>query len=233
MAAVIPLALLFLYTLQLFYLRTSRQLRHMDLEAKSPLYTHLLETVQGLSTIRSFGWSSSTLASGLNFLDISQRPYYLLYCIQRWLNLVLDLFVAGLATIFVGVTVSITDVASSGSIALGLLNLLSLNTSLAYMITTWTEMETSLGAIARLKDLERDTPKEAQDCELRIPERSWPQNGTIVFDKVEVAYGYVCAKYNLIPFLTPSSSESEPVLRNISFTIEAGQKVAICGRTGR
>jgi ATP-binding cassette subfamily C (CFTR/MRP) protein 1 len=110
LAAALPLILLFLYALQLFYLRTSRQLRHMDLEAKSPLYTHLLETVQGLSTIRSFGWSSTTLATGLKFLDISQRPYYLLFCIQRWLNLVLDFFIAALAVLFVGVAVSVEGV---------------------------------------------------------------------------------------------------------------------------
>jgi ATP-binding cassette subfamily C (CFTR/MRP) protein 1 len=81
MSAFIPLAILFLYTLQLFYQRTSRQLRFMDLEAKSPLYTHLLETVQGLSTIRAFGWSATTLNNGLRLLDISQNPYYPLYCV--------------------------------------------------------------------------------------------------------------------------------------------------------
>jgi hypothetical protein len=30
-------------------------------------------------------------------LDASQRPSYLLYCIQRWIGLVLDLIVAGIA----------------------------------------------------------------------------------------------------------------------------------------
>jgi ATP-binding cassette subfamily C (CFTR/MRP) protein 1 len=162
MAAIIPVIIAFLYAFQIFYLRTSRQLRYIDLEAKSPLYTHILETVQGLSTIRAFGWSSANLASSLKFLDISQHPYYLLYCVQRWLNLVLDLFVAGVAVVLVAIAVSVTNVTGAGAIAVGLLSFLKLNSSLTATITMWTELETSLGAIARLKNLEDDTPKEEE-----------------------------------------------------------------------
>ncbi|KAE8441372.1 hypothetical protein EG329_005475 [Mollisiaceae sp. DMI_Dod_QoI] len=215
MAAVIPFAAVFLYGLQLFYLRTSRQLRYMDLEAKSPLYTHLLETVQGLSSIRSFGWSAATLSAGLKTLDLSQRPFYFLYCIQQWLQLVLDLFTSALATLFVGIAVS-TSSAGAGSIGLGLLSMLTLTQSLVLLITEWTELETSLGAIARLKDIETRTPNEAQVGETFIPDPSWPQHGNVFFNNVEAAY----------------TIDAEPVLRDVSFRVEAGQKVAICGRTG-
>jgi ATP-binding cassette subfamily C (CFTR/MRP) protein 1 len=187
MAAVIPFAAVFLYSLQLFYLRTSRQLRYMDLEAKSPLYTHLLETVQGLSSIRSFGWTSATMSDSLRFLDVSQRPFYLLYCIQQWLQLVLDLFASGMAVLFVGIAVS-TSTTSSGSIGLALLNMLTLNQSLVTVITEWTELETSLGAIARLRDMEMHTPKECQDCETFVPESSWPQSGRVVFNDISAFY---------------------------------------------
>jgi ATP-binding cassette subfamily C (CFTR/MRP) protein 1 len=187
MAAVIPFAMAFLYGLQLFYLRTSRQLRYMDLEAKSPLYTQLLETVQGISTIRSFGWTSVTMSNSFKLLDISQRPFYLLRCIQQWLQLVLDLFVSGMAVLFVGIAVS-TSSTSAGSVGLALLNILTLNQSLVTMIVEWTELETSLGAVARLRDIEMHTPKEARECETVLPEPSWPQSGKIVFDKIEAAY---------------------------------------------
>jgi ATP-binding cassette subfamily C (CFTR/MRP) protein 1 len=39
-AAIIPLGMIVVCLLQNFYLRTSRQLRFLDLETKSPLYTH-------------------------------------------------------------------------------------------------------------------------------------------------------------------------------------------------
>jgi ATP-binding cassette subfamily C (CFTR/MRP) protein 1 len=186
-ASVIPFAILFLYFLQRYYLRTSRQLRFMDLEAKSPLYTHLLETVQGLSSIRSFGWTSSNMFSSLKFLDMSQRPFYLLNCIQQWLQLVLDLFTAGIAILFVGIAVS-TSTATAGSIGLALLSMLTLNQALITTIVEWTELETSLGAVARLRNMEMCTPREEQDDEKLTPLESWPQRGSVEMDHVVAAY---------------------------------------------
>jgi hypothetical protein len=46
MATVLPLLVLVLYFLTDIYLKTSRQLRFHDLESKSPLYTHFLETLE-------------------------------------------------------------------------------------------------------------------------------------------------------------------------------------------
>ena len=99
--AVIPLCAACLYLLQMYYLRMSRQLRLLDLEAKTPLYTHFTETMAGVVTIRAFGWKQAFVAENLKALDFSQLPYYMLYCIQRWLGVVLDLFVAGVAVLLV------------------------------------------------------------------------------------------------------------------------------------
>jgi ATP-binding cassette subfamily C (CFTR/MRP) protein 1 len=49
--------------LQKYYLRTSRQMRLLDLEAKSPLYSHFLESLTGLVEIRAFGWRDNFLVS--------------------------------------------------------------------------------------------------------------------------------------------------------------------------
>lgn len=82
-------------------IETSRQLRHLDLEAKSPLYTQFSETLNGVVTIRAFGWETAFTDENLRLLDLSQKPYYLLFCIQRWLGVVMDLFVAGIAVVLV------------------------------------------------------------------------------------------------------------------------------------
>ncbi|OJJ45768.1 hypothetical protein ASPZODRAFT_17209 [Penicilliopsis zonata CBS 506.65] len=54
-AMMYPVLFCVLYMLQKFYLRTSRQMRFLDLEAKSPPYSNFFETLQGLVTIRDFG----------------------------------------------------------------------------------------------------------------------------------------------------------------------------------
>jgi ATP-binding cassette subfamily C (CFTR/MRP) protein 1 len=38
-------------------------MRLLDLEAKSPLYSHFLESLTGLVEIRAFGWSDNFLVS--------------------------------------------------------------------------------------------------------------------------------------------------------------------------
>lgn len=79
------------YAVQFFYLRTSRQVRHLDLEGKTPLYTQFKDIANGLIHIRSFGWASETFDECLELLDSSQTPFYALFCVQRWLSVVMEL----------------------------------------------------------------------------------------------------------------------------------------------
>ncbi|KAL7786231.1 P-loop containing nucleoside triphosphate hydrolase protein [Trichoderma ceciliae] len=220
LAATLPVAILVLYVLQKFYLRTSRQLRVLDLQAKSPLNTQLLETIEGLSTIRAFGWQSAMTKSSLSLLDRSQRPHYLLLSIQRWLNLVLDLLVTVAAVFLVLFGVTINN-STPGNMAIAMYSALGFSQSLANFISSWTSLETSLGAIARLKEFLEITPHEIEPSPdtLLKPSVSWPSRGQIDWQNIEAFY-------------TRKEEGGDPVLHNISLQIQAGQKVAICGRSG-
>ena len=188
-AATTPLLCGCLYILQMFYLRTSRQLRFLDLEARSPLYTHFLETLKGLITVRAFGWQAAFRQRCLNLLDISQRPYYLLYCIQRWLSLVLGMFVAALAVLLVAFALEFKDTTSRGAIGVSLIAILGFNENLTLLVTSWTSLETSLGAIARLKNFSSSTPSENFKSEAEMPPADWPHKGAIEFQDVASSYG--------------------------------------------
>ncbi|KAM5384691.1 hypothetical protein ACJA88_002538 [Fusarium oxysporum] len=212
--AFLPISFLALYLIQKYYLRTSRQMRLLDLEAKTPLYTQFTEITAGLATIRSFGWTDEFLDESCRMLNTSQKPFYLMFCIQRWLELVLDLFVAGMAILLVTIALRIPGTTSEGAIGLAMVNLLGLNLTLTTVIDQWTTLETSLGAIARLKSFISNTPNENKQDETEVPD-NWP-GGRIVFDGVTASY----------------SDESQPVLRDVSLTVEAGQRVCVCGRTG-
>ncbi|KAK1504420.1 uncharacterized protein CCOS01_16872 [Colletotrichum costaricense] len=217
-AALIPPSFLALYLLQKYYLRTSRQLRHIDLEAKSPLFTHFSEVLVGLPTIRAFAWSPAMLRENHALLDASQRPYYLFFCVQRWLNVVLDLFIAGMAVVLVAFALYFTNATTMGAIGLAMVNIINFNQTLSDFIEMWTMLETSLGAIARLKYFVRYTPREDRDGETDEMPPAWPGGGKIEIENVTAAYRQV--------------DETEPVIRNVSLTIQPGQKVGICGRSG-
>ncbi|KAK9426251.1 putative ABC multidrug transporter [Seiridium unicorne] len=216
-AAIIPVCAVALYLLAKFYLRTSRQIRHLDLEAKSPLYTLFTDTIDGLVTIRAFGWKSAFLENGLNLLDSSQKPYYLLFCIQRWLNIMLDFFVAIVAVVLVAFAVNFQGTTTQGALGVALINIISFNTELTELVNNWTDLETSLGAIARLRYFLRETPSEDAKGGLATPlPGEWPTTGAIQFEDVSAAY----------------KEGTDLVLRNITLQIQPGQRVGICGRTG-
>jgi ABC-type multidrug transport system fused ATPase/permease subunit len=188
MAITIIPTLVVLYVAQKVYLRTSRQIRFLDLEAKSPLYTHFVETLTGLSTIRGFGWQTKFLEECLLRLDISQKPYYLLFCIQRWLNVVLDLMVAILAIILTALATSLRGSTDAGKLGVSLTAIMAFNQSLQELVTSWTAMETSLGAISRTRSFQLNTASEHQPGEDFVPPSEWPSRGKVDVQAVSASY---------------------------------------------
>lgn len=116
-----------------------------------------------------------------------QKPYYLLQCIQRWLAVVLGLIVAGLATLLTALAFTLRGSnISAGFAGLALVNMMGLSGSLAGLIISWTTLETSLGAISRVKTFSEDTPKEPnQDAK---PPAEWPTQGSVAFDYWTAGY---------------------------------------------
>ncbi|KAF7958001.1 hypothetical protein EAE96_003568 [Botrytis aclada] len=156
----LPFVLILIYLLQKYYLRTSRQIRLMDLSPKAPLHTHFLETLTGLLTIRAFGFQNVMQQRHTKLLDNSQKPFYLLYCIQVWLMLVIDLLVAALAVLLVALVVKLRYTADAGLVGLALVNIMGFNTTLSAVIVHWTATETSVGAVERIRSFVCGTPNE-------------------------------------------------------------------------
>ncbi|KAL6232713.1 P-loop containing nucleoside triphosphate hydrolase protein [Aspergillus navahoensis] len=216
-AALVPFVA-FCWFLQKFYVRTSRQIRLFDLEAKSPLFTQFLDLIEGLTTVRAFKWGPRFIERYLDLLDASQRPFYLLFCIQRWLGLVLDLMTAVLLTVMMVLVVQLQEQLTAQYVALAFVQVMSFGQSLAHVIQDWTQLETSFGAVARIKTFCSDTESEDQPGEMgSVPER-WPAHG-------HIAITDLVALYN-------AGGGGEPILRGVSLDIPAGAKVGICGRSG-
>ncbi|KAK2786100.1 hypothetical protein FQN52_007979 [Onygenales sp. PD_12] len=210
-----PFCILAFYLIQKFYLRTSRQLRFMDIEAKSPLFSQFVEALSGLATVRAFGWEKQLEQRNKKLLDISQKPFYLLWAIQRWLTVVLDLVVAATAVLLMILVVMLRGSFSAGYVGVALVNIITFNQGIKLLITYWTMLETHIGAIARIQNFQEITPSENLPTECQEPPIDWPTHGAITFRNVSAGY-----------------KVSEPVLKNISLRIGGGQKIAICGRTG-
>ncbi|KAH8903310.1 ABC transporter [Coniochaeta sp. PMI_546] len=215
MLLTLPLCVTAVYLIQRVYLRTSRQLRLLDLESQSAVYSSFLESVEGIATIRAFGWEKQVEDANITCLDRSQQPAYILLCLQQWLNLVLDLIVATIATGLITLAILMRGTTTAGQIGMALNIVLVANTTLLSLVTSFTNMEISLGAISRLKNLEADTPKEDRPCESYNPVDTWPSSGVVDIQDVTVAY-----------------NQGAPALQDVTIKVSAGQQLVVCGRTG-
>lgn len=215
MSLTLPLCMASVYLVQKVYLRTSRQLRLLDLESQSAVYSSFLESVEGVATIRAFGWEKAAEAANIRSLDQAQRPSYLLFCLQQWLSIVLDLMVSALAIGLIVLAVVLRGTTTAGQIGMALNIVIVTNTTLLGLVTSWTNLEISLSAIYRLKNLVLGTPTESKSSENYVPPETWPSSGAVELDDVTVAY-----------------NADALALRNVSMKVSAGQKLVVCGRTG-
>ncbi|KAK3996623.1 canalicular multispecific organic anion transporter 1 [Cladorrhinum sp. PSN332] len=227
LAITYPFLAVILYGLQKFYLQTSRQVRLLDLEAKSPLYSHFIDTMKGITTYRAFGWVQDGINKNNALLDTSQRPAYLLAMIQRWLGFSLQIIIAVLA--FSVVTLS-TQLRSNTALAgASLVTLMSFGEALTYIIKFYTMLETSIGAVARLKTFSETVESENKEGDDLIPPPEWPSQGAIEIKDVSAAYGTEEDDCQ-----APSSEKIEQhlALKSLTLSITPGEKLAICGRSG-
>ncbi|KAG6153317.1 hypothetical protein E4U37_003042 [Claviceps purpurea] len=214
-AVSLPVCIALVFIVQKFYLRTSHQLRLLDIEAKAPLFSHLIETLNGLITLRAYGWSSEYIERSYDVLDASQKPYYLLWCIQRWLNLVLDLLAGGIAVILVAFATMMRS-GTTGLLGVALFNVINFGGALQTFITEWTQLETALGAISRIKAFTESTQLEPSCPDVDSLPDDWPSTGHIVFENMSASY----------------EKSGNSVLNRIDLNIQSGERIALCGRTG-
>jgi ABC-type multidrug transport system fused ATPase/permease subunit len=101
------------------------------------------------------------------------------------------------------------------------------------LVTAWVGLEISIGAITRIRHFTTVTKREEPSYTPVHADLEWPREGRIEFRNVSGSYGYVFPIHCHDMELTLTRRSSENVISDVSFTIEAGQMIALCGRTGR
>ena len=174
--------------MQRFYLRTSRQLRLLGIEAKAPLYSFFTDSVAGAVTIRAFRWQSNYQKRACRLINSFLQAEYLLSCVQVWLAFVLDTIVAVLAITVVSIVITLHDKFDPGSVGVSLVKVIGFSTTLMRVIKGWTQMESSIGAVARLKQFVEQTETECTIDEDRNLDFGWPQTGLLQIENLEASH---------------------------------------------
>ncbi|KAF1351897.1 hypothetical protein BDV97DRAFT_367715 [Delphinella strobiligena] len=108
------------------------------------MYSSFLETLEGMSTIRASGWQREATNDNVQRHDGSLPPYHLMFCIQKWLTLVLDLLIADLAVMLITLPVTFRGSTTAAQIGIALHVILAVIAAVLRLVESYTELETAL-----------------------------------------------------------------------------------------
>ncbi|KAI6200171.1 Mrp-4 [Aphelenchoides besseyi] len=212
---VIPLSIMYLLVLR-YYIATSRQLKRLESITRSPIYSHLSETINGASTIRAYNNMERFSRIAERKVDLHVQCRYLNYVANRWLSVRLE-FIGNCVVLFAALFAALTRETTSGAL-LGLSVSYSLNITfvLNFAVRQISKLETNIVAVERVNEYAEVEPEAAWIVESNRPVADWPQKGTVEFRRYSTRYR---------PGL-------DLVVRGIQARIEPGQRCGIVGRTG-
>lgn len=109
--ATMPLAFLALFLLLRFYIKTFREINRLGMVSRSPLMNHLGETINGVSTIRTFNLQKSFINTSYKSLAVITNTNFWRESLRSWFAIrieIITLFIFGVAAGFlVSVTLTI------------------------------------------------------------------------------------------------------------------------------
>ncbi|KAK6109907.1 multi drug resistance-associated protein (MRP) [Brugia pahangi] len=218
-SVIIPFLAAIYFLVLRFYISTSRQLKRLESTARSPIYSHFQESIQGSASIRAYRCMNRFIHESQDRLDKNIVIQYHSLVANRWLAVRLELvgnlivFCSALFAVFYRENGSVT----AGLVGLSVAYALSITQTLNWAVRMASELETNVVAVERLREY-TDLPTEGLASEnlAHTPQRDWPSKGEIIFDKLKIRY-----RDNL-----------EFVLKGISATIHPAEKIGIVGRTG-
>ncbi|XP_011927409.1 PREDICTED: multidrug resistance-associated protein 7 isoform X5 [Cercocebus atys] len=211
-----PLSIIY-YHMQRHYRASSRELRRLGSLSLSPLYTHLADTLAGLSVLRATGATYRFEEENQRLLELNQRCQFATSATMQWLDIRLQLMGAAVVSAIAGIALvqHQQGLANPGLVGLSLSYALSLTGLLSGLVSSFTQTEAMLVSVERLEEYSCDLPQEPQGQPLQLG-TGWLTQGSVEFQDVVLAY-------------RPGLPNA---LDGVTFCVQPGEKLGIVGRTG-
>ena len=210
---VVPVAICF-SLLQMFVVRSLRQLQRLDSVSRSPIYSHFSESLSGASTIRAYGREHEFVTKSEALVDRSQRCFYPAMVADQLLVVSLGLL-GNLLTLASALLITYHSATSPGSVGLVLTSCLQIPQVLAEVVRHIAQLETNIVAVERISEYSSMEQEAAWQSEEKV-EAGWPESGRVEVEGLGLSY----------------SAGGQQVLSEVTCTIGAGERVGVVGRTG-
>ncbi|XP_065914062.1 ATP-binding cassette sub-family C member 4-like isoform X2 [Dysidea avara] len=207
-----------LVLLRYYFLHASRGMQRLEAIARSPLYSHISATVQGLTTIRSYKEQRKFVNKLHFYQNEHSKGWYAKLATSRWFGLRIDLIGAFFVTAVMFSSIPLADSLDPALVGLSMFYAMTISGLVQFTIRTSALVENLLVSVERVMGYGKLEP-EAELMTIprdNAPPLEWPENGVIEFHNVKFRY----------------ATHYPYVLKSLSLKIESGEKVGIVGRTG-
>ncbi|XP_055352814.1 LOW QUALITY PROTEIN: multidrug resistance-associated protein 1-like [Paramacrobiotus metropolitanus] len=216
-AVIVPLAVVYFF-IQRFYIATSRQLKRLDNASRSPIFSHLEESLAGTTMIIATRQTERFMHENDEHVDNNNKAAYANLYSQRWVAVMLD-FMGNLITLFAAIFVVVgrgNNWVAPKNTGIILSYTLSVTSLLNWLVRMTSEVENYLVSVERVQEYTEIAQEADWVRHDKRPPKNWPHEGKVVFDNYQARY----------------RPELELVLTDINADISAGEKIGIVGRTG-
>ncbi|XP_063890831.1 ATP-binding cassette sub-family C member 4 isoform X2 [Helicoverpa armigera] len=209
--------LLLFYTILQIYLKSAQGIKRLEGTTRSPVFSHMSATLNGISTIRSAGAEQRLIQEFDRFQDIHTSTWssYLASGVTLgfWLDFICVIY---LTIVIVAFLVIDSKTIFSGNVGLAISQTLILTGMLQFGVRQTAEVISQMTSVERILQYTHIEREPKWDKGEKETPAGWPSRGRIQFKNCYMKY-------------TP---EDLPVLKNLNLVIESGWKVGIVGRTG-
>lgn len=218
------IAIPFLVALYMFiashYQATGREVKRLEAIQRSFVYNNINEVLSGMATIKCYEKEKAFIMKNNFLIDKQNEAAHMSFSLQRWAALFIDMVACLFAIIISLLCITRAFHVNASSVGVMLTYVLQLPGLLNMLLRAMTQAENDMNSVERLVSYSTELPQEAayraDGNGVVEPPKEWPTKGTIEFEDVSMAY-----------------REGLPlVLKNLSFSINNGQKIALVGRTG-
>ncbi|KAF9287125.1 hypothetical protein BGZ68_002228 [Mortierella alpina] len=218
-----PFIFLAYYIVQQYYLFASRPCKRLFQVTKSPLFQHFQETLAGVSTIRAMGIQDRFVQDSALKADLHTNQFLAVgYCI-RWMEIQTQLIALSITLSaslwFVLSPEGSVDAATAG---LALSFTFTVSSSLIWFTRNYCDLFVHMISVERVQEytnMNTEAPlltSPDSPAQRALQEDQWPKHGRISF----------------VNYSTRYREGLDLVLKNMSFSVKAGEKIGIVGRTG-
>ncbi|KAL9658235.1 hypothetical protein ABK040_012494 [Willaertia magna] len=219
---IVPFIAIIFYFIQLYYRRTSREIRRLESLSKSPQMSLFSSYLSGLNTIKASLLNESLNYENFKRINFFTKHSYIRYGINRWLAIRIQ-FIAQIIIVFTCIFVILSKqitLTSNSLLTLAITFSLRLTELFTFIVRILVDFESSMTSVERIlyysNEIEQEAPThlntEFENNELK----EWPKYGNLIIKNLTVKY----------------RNDLDPILKNINLTIHHGEKIAIVGRTG-